>query len=366
MTHPPTPPGGSLSGPAPADPGPAPRPTDDELAAMSREDLMRLGAEAGEVTIVHRQERFPEPGTSAEKRAERQVALAFAIAGVAALAFVVAFIVVPWRFKVGDNSSYRWFTPALGLFMGIALLALGAGMVLWAKKLMPSEEVVQDRHEMGSDEFDKQTTAATLTQALADSGLPRRNVVKRSLGFGAGALGLLAVVLPVGGLIKKPKGELASTPWKTGVHLITVDGRRVRPADMQAGSLATVFPDVPGGLHGPDTPVMLIRLRPGTKIEYRKGQADFGWGDYVAFSKICTHLGCPVSLFEQETSRLLCPCHQSQFDILLDAKPIFGPASRPLPSLPIGLDKNGYFVARDGFVEPVGPAYWERRNDYLK
>jgi ubiquinol-cytochrome c reductase iron-sulfur subunit len=90
----------------------------------------------------------------------------------------------------------------------------------------------------------------------------------------------------------------------------------------------------------------------------RSGQEDFGYGDYVAYSKICTHAGCPVSLYEQETSRILCPCHQSQFDVTQGAKPVFGPATRSLPQLPIRVDEEGYFVARSDFREPVGPSFW--------
>jgi ubiquinol-cytochrome c reductase iron-sulfur subunit len=104
-------------------------------------------------------------------------------------------------------------------------------------------------------------------------------------------------------------------------------------------------------------------LRPNQSVKSRKGQADFGWGDFVAFSKICTHAGCPASLYEQQTTRLLCPCHQSQFEVLQDAKPVFGPATRPLPKLPLGIevvDGTQYFVGRHDFVEPIGPAYWER------
>ena len=82
---------------------------------------------------------------------------------------------------------------------------------------------------------------------------------------------------------------------------------------------------------------MLIRLRPedGAKAIKRKGQESFNYGDYFAYSKICTHLGCPTSLYEQQTNRILCPCHQSQFNALEYGKPIFGPAARALPQLPI-------------------------------
>jgi ubiquinol-cytochrome c reductase iron-sulfur subunit len=139
---------------------------------------------------------------------------------------------------------------------------------------------------------------------------------------------------------------------------------------MASGAIETVFPfkesergDEEALLHAQrasDAPVMLIRLDPGVQVTKRPGQEDFNYGDFYAYSKICTHLGCPASLYEQRTSRLLCPCHQSQFLLTEWARPIFGPATRPLPQLPITVNEEGYFVARSDFIEPVGPAFWER------
>jgi ubiquinol-cytochrome c reductase iron-sulfur subunit len=198
-----------------------------------------------------------------------------------------------------------------------------------------------------------------VVDGLQMTGLPRRSLLKRSLGLSVGALGALAIV-PLGGLVKKPRAELFTTPWKDGVRLVTIEGRPVRPGDMEPGALQTVFPGVPGGTKAPDAPTMLIRLRPDQTVTRRPGQQDFGWQDYVAYSKICTHAGCPVSLYEQQTSRILCPCHQSQFLVTQDALPVFGPAARPLPSLAITVDGEGYFVARGDYREPIGPSFWER------
>jgi ubiquinol-cytochrome c reductase iron-sulfur subunit len=174
------------------------------------------------------------------------------------------------------------------------------------------------------------------------------------------------LIMPLGGLIKNPnKGNpLGTTPWAAGVRLLRNDGTPIRPSDQEPGSLETVFPAVPGGnsVHHADAATMLIRLRPEQMAvdQPRPGQAGFGYGDYVAYSKICTHAGCPVSLYEQETSRILCPCHQSQFDVTQGAKPVFGPATRPLPQLPIGVDDEGFFIARSDYIEAVGPTYWNR------
>jgi ubiquinol-cytochrome c reductase iron-sulfur subunit len=330
-----------------------------DLASMSIEERVRYGGELDGVQILHRRSRFPVPGSKGERRAERRVAACFVLTFLATVAFIVIYVAAPWNFSV-TNNSYFLYTPLLGVTMAIALGGVGVGAVLWAKWLMPEEEVAQDRHDGLSDDVDRVATAATLVDGLEMTGLGRRSLLKRSLGLAAGALGALAIV-PLGGLVKKPRGELTSTPWKEGVRLVTVDGRPIRPADMEPGALQTVFPGVPGGTKAPDAPTMLIRLRPDQTITHRPGQEDFGWADYIAYSKICTHAGCPVSLYEQQTSRILCPCHQSQFLLTEDARPVFGPAARPLPSLAITVDSDGYFVARGDYREPIGPSFWERR-----
>ncbi|MDF2977894.1 MAG: Ubiquinol-cytochrome c reductase iron-sulfur subunit, partial [Actinomycetospora sp.] len=113
-------------------------------------------------------------------------------------------------------------------------------------------------------------------------------------------------------------------------------------------------------LHSADSPVMLIHLRPDVTVIKRAGQEDFNYGALFAYSKICSHMGCPTSLYEDQTNRILCPCHQSQFQANEYAKPVFGPATRPLAQLPIAVDDQGYLYARSDFIEPVGPAFWER------
>jgi ubiquinol-cytochrome c reductase iron-sulfur subunit len=247
--------------------------------------------------------------------------------------------------------------------MGLSLGLLGIGLVLFTKKLLPHETAVQDKHD--GSHFDRVTAGAQLVETFHNSGLARRKLITRSLLFLGGGVGLM-LIMPLGGLIKNPnKGNpLGTTPWADGVRLVRNDGTPIRPGDQEPGSLETVFPAVPAGnsVHHADAATMLIRLRPEQLAadQPRTGQEDFGYGDYVAYSKICTHAGCPVSLYEQETSRILCPCHQSQFDVTQGAKPVFGPATRPLPQLPIGVDDEGFFVARSDYIEAVGPTYWNR------
>jgi ubiquinol-cytochrome c reductase iron-sulfur subunit len=360
-------------------------PTAEEIRRMSPEEAMLVAAEADGVHIVHRRNRFPIRGTKAEKRAERGVALCFAVSGLAGLGFIVAFIAIPYHWHLpGTPQNFRFYTPALGGLLAIMLLFLGLGMVLWAKWLMPEEEVVQDRHDVPSTDEDKLLTEATLLVGLEDTGLPRRSLILRSLLLAGGAIATVPLVALIGAMIKKPGDQLFHTQWRnnkalfppTGyVPMVYSDWRRVGPNDLEPGGIATVFPGIRqenehgvNGVTDASSPTLIIRLRPGQKVKARKGQATFGWPavnpEYVAFSKICTHAGCPASLYEQQTGRLLCPCHQSQFQVLEDAKPVFGPASRSLPKLPIGVetasDGRQYFVALRDYDEAIGPAFWER------
>jgi ubiquinol-cytochrome c reductase iron-sulfur subunit len=249
----------------------------------------------------------------------------------------------------------------LGLLMGLSLLCVGFGLVLFTKKLLPHETAVQDKHD--GSHFDRVTAGATLVGSYHNSGLARRKLITRSLLLMGGGVGLM-LIIPLGGLIKNPnKGNpLGQTSWREGTRLVRNDGTPIRPGDQQPGSLETVFPAVPGGNREADAATMLIRLRPEqvAELQPREGHEGFAYGEYVAYSKICTHAGCPVSLYEQETSRILCPCHQSQFLITQGAKPVFGPATRALPQLPIEVDDEGFFVARSDYIEAVGPTYWNR------
>ena len=360
-------------------------PSPDELREMTPEQAMLEGAEVDGVHIVHRRERFPIRGTKSEKRAERGVALAFTIAALAGVGFIVAFVAMPYHWHLpGTPQNFQFYTPTLGGLLAIMMIFMGVGLVLWAKWLMPEEHVVQDRHEQPSSEEDKLMTEATLISGLADTGLPRRSLILRTMGLAGGAIATVPLVALVGAMIKKPGSQLDHTlfapnpklfPPTGRVPLVYADWSRVSPDDLLPGGLATVFPGVreegsdgKNGVTSASSPTLIIRLRPGQKIKARKGQEGYGWPadapEFVAFSKICTHAGCPASLFEQQTTRLLCPCHQSQFEVLQDAKPVFGPATRSLPKLPldveIGSDGRQYFVARSDYHEPIGPGFWER------
>jgi ubiquinol-cytochrome c reductase iron-sulfur subunit len=356
---------GGADVPGPLHGGPDEDYTPEQLATMSREELDLLGARYDGVEVLH-VDPGPEPGSRVEKRAVRQVALTFALAGLAAFAAFVIYVgsgwfLPDWQWTITEGGWSAIFTPLIGGLGGLSLILMGVGLVLYTKKLLPHETAVQDKHE--GSHFDRVTTGATLVGGLHNSGLARRKLLTRSLVFMGSGIGLV-LLMPLGGLIRNPNtgNPLGTTSWAEGVRLVRIDGSPIRPGDQQPGSLETVFPAVPGGNRESDAATMLIRLRPEQVAvdRPRPGQADFGYGDYVAFSKICTHAGCPVSLYEQETSRILCPCHQSQFEVTQGAKPVFGPATRPLPQLPITVDDEGFFVARSDYIEAVGPTYWNR------
>jgi len=379
------------------------KPTDEQLAAMSREELVELGGRIDGVETILKEPRWPVEGTRAEKRSERLVAFWLLLGGISGLLLLVVFLFWPWEYKpdgAKGNFLYTLATPMYGITFGLSILAIGIGAVLFQKRFIPQEISVQERHDGASSELDRKTAAANLTDALEGSTVKRRKVIGMSLGIGLGAFGVGTLVAFVGGLIKNPWKPVVPTAegkkavlWTSGwtprftgetIFLARATGLpgespfvRLRPEDLDAGAMETVFPwretDGDGTTvesheklsaiaMGVRNPVMLIRIKPVdmARVVKRQGQESFNFGDLFAYTKVCSHLGCPASLYEQQTYRILCPCHQSQFDALHFARPIFGPAARALAQLPITIDQEGYLVANGDFIEPVGPAFWER------
>jgi ubiquinol-cytochrome c reductase iron-sulfur subunit len=380
-------------------------PDDRELAEMSRDELVKLGTALDGVEVIYRDPRWPVAGTRAEKRAERGVASWLLLGGFSGLALLLIFLFWPWEWKPEGAPGSVWYTlatPLYGLTFGLSILAIGIGAVLFQKRFIPEEISVQDRHDGQSSEVDRKTIVAELSDTLDTSTLPRRKLIMTSLGVALGAFGVGTLVAFIGGLIKNPWKPVVQTSegptamlWTSGwtpkfkgetIFVTRSTGRsgegnvllKIRPEDIDAGGMETVFPwresDGDGStteshekiskiMMGVRNPVMLIRIKPNdrSKVVKRQGQESFNYGDLFAFTKVCSHLGCPASLYEQQTYRILCPCHQSQFDLLHFARPIFGPAARALAQLPITIDKDGYLVANGNYVEPVGPAFWERK-----
>jgi ubiquinol-cytochrome c reductase iron-sulfur subunit len=296
-------------------------------------------------------------GPDDAKAAERKVAALFLLSVFAVVGFVLTFFLVPQEFGTAGNVYY---TPLLGTFMALALFGVGAGAVLWAKLLMVDEEAVQDRHPFGSPPDERAATAQALKKGLAETGLPRRSLLRNTLLLGAGSLALLPVPFLFGlGRFQHKERVLGTTAWREGVRLIRQNGTPVRIGDLDVGAIESVFPDVEHGTKIADSPALLIRMRP-EELEKGQDREDWSLEGHIAYSSICTHLGCPVKLYEQQTHHLFCPCHQSTFDAARGAEVVFGPAARPLPQLAITLDDEGYFVAQGDFNEPIGPSYWER------
>ncbi|WP_433609394.1 cytochrome bc1 complex Rieske iron-sulfur subunit [Dactylosporangium sp. CA-139114] len=358
-------------------------PTEEQFDAsdpsLTRFDLVKEGARRDGVEIVHYAPRFPVPGTKAEKRIERVLAFLFLLTGLMGTVFVVAFIAWPWHYGHGNETYqklYPYYTPILGATLGLALLTLGLGIITWSKKLLPEEVSIQERHDGPSDPTEQKLTAATILNMGDELGLKRRKFVGLAFAAGAAPLGAVAGALLVGSMIKAPTQNGENVFFTTGwdpkkndgkpVRLTHEDGTPIRPADVSVGGQITVFPGIPGGATNKyaDSPTLLMHLREQDAQETLKNAKAVNkgsqWQNFVAYSKICTHAGCPASLYEQQTNRLLCPCHQSQFQITDNARPVFGPASRALPQLPITVDDEGYFVATSDYKVAIGPAFWER------
>ncbi|HEX5596363.1 MAG TPA: Rieske 2Fe-2S domain-containing protein [Micromonosporaceae bacterium] len=345
-------------------------PVDVHDPQLTRFDIMREGARRDDIEIVHYEPPFPVPGTRAERRLVRTVAFLFLLTGAAATAFLAIYIWWPWEYRA---QNWQFYTPLLGVTLGIALLGIGFGILTWGKKLLPREVAIQQRNDEPSSSEDRKITGTTLQYMADELGLKRRPLLGISLLAGLAPVGAVAAAPLIGGLISDPhkNNQMFTTGFapRDGrlIRLTREDGTPLRPEEISVGGQLTVFPGVPGGASNKyaDSPTLLIHLREedagkAREANRRLGRDDYMWGNYVAYSKICTHAGCPASLYEQQTNRLLCPCHQSQFLITNNAKPIFGPASRALPQLPISVDEEGFFVATSDYPEPIGPDFWER------
>jgi ubiquinol-cytochrome c reductase iron-sulfur subunit len=280
----------------------------------------------------------PEPEAPSATRA---IALAFTVSLVASLALCVVYI--------------RGGQPQLeGLLLFFGLGGIAAGFIQWGGKLLPQGPYVQRRHELTSGAGSQEDTTETLEEGLET--LDRRRLLVRLLGGAFVALGA-ALVFPVRSLGERPGGSLFKTPWRRGARVVDEHGKPVRPDDLVVGSVVTVFPE--GNTEAADAQTLLIRLA-ANQYRPRPGRETWAVGDVVAFSKICPHAGCPVGLYEPDTHKLYCPCHQSVFDVLDAAQPKSGPATRPLPQLPLAVDTDGYLVAQSDYHEPTGPGFWNR------
>lgn len=310
----------------------------------------------------------------AEKRAERQVATLFLISMVCTVLFGVAYFTL----DIGEDptvfAGMGASTVALGLTFGLAMLLIGVGIIQYARKLMSDHEIVEMRHPAKSSDEDRATTLAALDDGLQESGLGRRPLVRNTL---LGAVGLVGIPAVIGlrDLGPLPGDKLYHTVWAEGMRVVRdVVGTPVKVSDLQIGDLMNaepeaLFPSEENGLPEiSELESQIIKSKAAVILhrmelsELADTEQNRNWSveGIVCFSKICTHVGCPISLNEQLSHHLLCPCHQSTFDLADDGKVIFGPAARALPQLPLAVDDEGYLIAQRDFTEPVGPSFWER------
>jgi quinol---cytochrome c reductase iron-sulfur subunit len=274
-----------------------------------------------------------------EQRAERIVLAAFAVTLVSGLALLAVYI-------LGGQTQVE------GLLLTACLGGIGVGIVVWAQQLMPTRVHVEPRHPLGGGS----ESIADLDEALREeAGFSRRTLLIRALGAAAAGLAA-ALAIPVFSLGPAPGRELFTTSWRAGARLATAGGQPLDVGSLPVGGVLTVFPD--GDDTDPNAATLLIRVEAG-QLRLDVDRATWAPEGFVAYSKICTHAGCPVGLYRANQHTLICPCHQSEFAVLEGARPMSGPAARALPQLPIRLEPDGTFTAIGDFPEPVGPSFWD-------
>jgi ubiquinol-cytochrome c reductase iron-sulfur subunit len=315
--------------------------------------------------------RITDTDPKAAKRAERQVAAMFGLSALCTIGFVVAYVAIPTDTFValGPIGIVQLSNLVLGLTFGLAILLIGLGAIQWAKKLMADEEIIGERHPLGSPKEDQDAALAEFQTGLAESGFVERKIVRRTL-IGALALFPIPLIVVLKDMGPLPVDALNHTIWRKGSRIVVdVTGKPLRPEDLAIGTLVSASPEdldkvqeVEGNLNArAKASIILVRMRP-SDIKSQQAPEGQTWDfqGILAFSKICTHVGCPIALYQQRQHSLLCPCHQSTFDLADGGKVIFGPAARRMPQLPITIDSEGYLVAQSDFQEPVGPSFWER------
>jgi ubiquinol-cytochrome c reductase iron-sulfur subunit len=294
------------------------------------------------------------PEQPKHRNAEALARYLLMLASASATAFVVVYAVDPLNHKT------QW----LGLCLGIALLAFAAALTVTALELVPTEELAEEYPPIENTE--EQLVIEQLVEESAD-GLTRRRLFALGLLSAGGALGLAALTpaLGFGPLLRI--AEFFSTPWRRGRLLVDENGRPWKASDIEPLDLYKAFAE------GADKEelgagVVLVRLAPGA-LRLPPELHGYDADGIVAYSDICTHAGCAISLYRaplfapaEPKPALVCPCHYSTFDPADGGNVLFGPAGRRLPMLPLEIDRAGRLRAKGNFSGAVGPSWWGVRN----
>jgi ubiquinol-cytochrome c reductase iron-sulfur subunit len=241
-----------------------------------------------------------------------------------------------------------------GALLFVTLAGIGVGIAAWGKYLFPNGPYEQEREPLASSDAEREALARSMERGSED--LSRRRFLRRLMIAAGSALGL-ALVFPIRSLGPNPDDQLEHTLWAPGTRLVDMFGKPVPTSAVAVGGVVTVFPE--GAVGDAMSQTVLIRAAAGPVVT-RAGRESWSPDGYLAFSKVCTHAGCPVGLYQHRTNQLVCPCHQSLFNVLEGARVAFGPAPRALPQLPLAVDGSGFLVAQHDFDEAVGPTFWDR------
>ncbi|HKT58341.1 MAG TPA: Rieske 2Fe-2S domain-containing protein [Microbacterium sp.] len=319
-------------------------------------------------------ERMTDKDPAAMNRAVRTVYTLFYLSVAASIWAVAAYMLFP--IESGSLTDIRHNELFVGLGIAAALLAIGVGAIHWSKAVMSDKEFIEPRHATRGRDTTREAAVQAFAEANEESGFGRRAMIRNSM-IAAVVASIVPGITLFRGLAPEdspanPHGGdpvylLSHTMWKKGTRLVhDPTGVPIKASDIEIGSAVHVLPEglmpdeVSDYLDEKAKAIVLLVRMPVDQLHPPKGKESWGYDGIVAFSKVCTHVGCPVALYEQQTHHLLCPCHQSQFDVSRGAEVLFGPAARPLPQLPIEVDAEGYLVAQSDFHEPVGPSFWER------
>ncbi len=313
---------------------------------------------AGDGTLPAQRELPAEvPDPQRAKKAERLVAALFMLSLLASIGFIAAYV----GLEVNGVDATLRSNLALGTAMSVAFLAVAVGFTIWVRRLMPPVEVAEQRHPMASTPEERAAFKKTFIEGAEASQITKRPLLRRTLLAATVPLAAAPIVLlrDMGPL---PGTYLRHTVWRKGLRLVAYGPNTpISPAEFSSpGGMITVIPE--GYQDDPEAlaaaTAIIIKFQPGVL----QPPTVMNWtvDNIVCYSKICTHVGCPVALYDQSLHKILCPCHQSTFDAPRGAQVLFGPAPRPLPQLPLTTDADGYLVAASDFHEPIGPSFFER------